>query len=196
MSDQGSYPWLFISIFLFFFSITQSCLTLCDLTRTVTHHASLSMGFPRQENHSGLPTPGDLPNPGIEPESLASPAWAGELFTTEPPVKPHPHPSILYGSSFSQLICDPQNLTSLPMWKLIFSLSLTPCSPKRQGPFIVLTPSRCTSHQICAKPSLWGSGSQLIQFFLKGDLCLKTVLVFTIGKGRYWRLVGGGQGCC
>ena len=32
--------------------------------------------------------PGDLPNPGIELLSLASPALAGRLFTTEPPGKP------------------------------------------------------------------------------------------------------------
>ena len=45
--------------------------------------APLSMGFPRQEYWNGLPfpTPGDLPNPGIEP---VSPALAGEFFTTEP----------------------------------------------------------------------------------------------------------------
>ena len=38
---------------------------------TVTHQASLSMGFSRQEYWSGLPfpSPGDLPNPGIEPTS-------------------------------------------------------------------------------------------------------------------------------
>jgi len=40
------------------------------------------MGFPRQEYWSGLPVPppGDLPNPGIRPES---PALAGRLFTAE-----------------------------------------------------------------------------------------------------------------
>ena len=40
--------------------------------------------FSRQEYWSGLsfPTPGDLPYPGTEPESLASPALAGEFFTT------------------------------------------------------------------------------------------------------------------
>ena len=45
------------------------------------------MGFLRQENWSGLPfpSPGGLPNPGIEP---ASPALAGGFFTTEPPGKP------------------------------------------------------------------------------------------------------------
>ena len=42
------------------------------------------MGFPRQENWSGLqfPPPGDLPDPGIKP---VSPSLAGGLFTTEPP---------------------------------------------------------------------------------------------------------------
>ena len=34
------------------------------------------------------PPPGNLPNPGIEPMSLASSALAGGLFTTEPPEKP------------------------------------------------------------------------------------------------------------
>ena len=38
---------------------------------TVAHQAPLSMGFPRQEYWSGLPfpSPGELPNPGIEPMS-------------------------------------------------------------------------------------------------------------------------------
>ena len=40
---------------------------------TVARQALLSTGFPRQEHRSGLPFPplGDLPNPGIEPRSLA-----------------------------------------------------------------------------------------------------------------------------
>ena len=46
--------------------------------------APLSMGFPRQEYWSGLPfpPPGDLPDPGIKPVSLVSPALAGGFFTT------------------------------------------------------------------------------------------------------------------
>ena len=50
---------------------------------TVAHQASLSMGFPRQEQWSRLqfPSPGDLPNPGIKPRSLT---LAGRFFTTEP----------------------------------------------------------------------------------------------------------------
>ena len=48
--------------------------------------ASLSMGISRQEHWSGLPfsPPRDLPDPGIEPRSLAPPALAGRFFTTEP----------------------------------------------------------------------------------------------------------------
>ena len=40
----------------------------------------------RQEYWSGLPfpLPGDLPNPGIEPAFLVSPALAGGFFTTDP----------------------------------------------------------------------------------------------------------------
>ena len=50
---------------------------------TVAHQASLSMGFSRQEYWSGLPCPppGDLPNPGIEPVTLTSPAMADSFFT-------------------------------------------------------------------------------------------------------------------
>ncbi|ELR53454.1 hypothetical protein M91_07156, partial [Bos mutus] len=48
------------------------------------HQAPLSMGFSRQEYWSGLPfpSPGDLPDPGIEPGSLTFPALAGKFFTT------------------------------------------------------------------------------------------------------------------
>ena len=42
------------------------------------------MGFSGPEYWSGLPcpSPGDLPDPGIEPVSLVSPALAGGFFTT------------------------------------------------------------------------------------------------------------------
>ena len=53
---------------------------------TVACQAPLSMRFPRQEYWSGLPfpSPGDLPDPGIEPMSLA---LLGGFFTTESPGK-------------------------------------------------------------------------------------------------------------
>ena len=54
---------------------------------TVAHQVLLPMEFSRQAYWSGLPfpTPGDLPDPGIEPTSLVSPALAGGFFTTVPP---------------------------------------------------------------------------------------------------------------
>ena len=53
---------------------------------TVAYQAPLSMGFSRQEYWSGLPfpSPGDLPNPGIEPEF---PAFQADALTSEPPGK-------------------------------------------------------------------------------------------------------------
>ena len=59
--------------------VIKSCLTLGTLTPwTVARQAPLSMGFPRQEFWSGLPfpSPGELPDPGIEPESPALQAEA------------------------------------------------------------------------------------------------------------------------
>ena len=60
---------------------TQSGLTLCN---SVAHEAPLSMESSRQKYWSGLPfpIPGNFPDPGIKPESLASPALAGRFFTT------------------------------------------------------------------------------------------------------------------
>ena len=50
----------------------------------VAYQAPPSMGFSRQEYWSGLPfpSPGDLPNPGIEP---GSPAFRADALTSEPP---------------------------------------------------------------------------------------------------------------
>ena len=49
--------------------------------------APLSMGFSRQEYGSGLPfpSPGDLPNPGIDP---GFPTLQADSLTSEPPGKP------------------------------------------------------------------------------------------------------------
>ena len=70
-----------------------SCVPLFVTLWTVAHQAPLSMGFSRQEYCSGLscPSPGDLPDPGVE---LASPALqvvsriVGRFFTSEPVGKP------------------------------------------------------------------------------------------------------------
>ena len=61
-----------------------SCVRLFVTLWTVACQMPLSMGFSRQEYWSGLsfPLPGDLPDPGIKPTSLMSPALAGGFFAT------------------------------------------------------------------------------------------------------------------
>ena len=53
--------------------VIQSCPTLWDPMDYIAHQAPLSMEFFKQEHWSGLPfpSPGDLPDPGIEPGSAA-----------------------------------------------------------------------------------------------------------------------------
>ena len=72
---------------------------------TAARQAPLSTGFPRQERWSGLPfpPPGDLPDPGIEPASPASPALAGGFFTTEPPREAHGKPHRLLWNTLNKM---------------------------------------------------------------------------------------------
>ena len=67
-----------------------SCVQLFATPWTVARQAPLSVGFSRQEYWSEVPfpTPGALPNPGMEAVSLVSPALAGGFFTTGPLEKP------------------------------------------------------------------------------------------------------------
>ena len=67
--------------------VTLSYPTLCDPMDFSLPDSSLSMEFSRQECWSGLPfsSPGDLPDPGIEPES---PALQAYCLSSEPPRKP------------------------------------------------------------------------------------------------------------
>ena len=64
---------------------------------TVAHQAPPSIGFSRQEHWSGLPfpSPGNLPDPGIEPRS---PAFQAVALTSEPPEKP------LYVGRYCQIL--------------------------------------------------------------------------------------------
>ena len=73
---------------------------LIAIPRTVAHQAPLCMGFSRKESWSGLPfpTPGDLPQPGIEP---MSPALAGDSL-----------PLCHLGSPFYILYISPREGTS------------------------------------------------------------------------------------
>ena len=63
----------------------QWCLTLCD-PMDIACQVPLFMGFSRQENWSGLPfpSPGDLPDTGLEP---LSPAPQADSLQSEPPGK-------------------------------------------------------------------------------------------------------------
>ena len=65
----------------------QLCPTLCDPGDCIARQAPLSVGFSRQEYWTGLPfpSPGDLPNPGVE---LRSPALQADFLLSEPPGKP------------------------------------------------------------------------------------------------------------
>ena len=67
----------------------QSVMSDFTTPQTVARQAPLSMGFPRQEYWSVLPSPslGDLPDPGIEP---GSPSFQADALTTGPPGKPKP----------------------------------------------------------------------------------------------------------
>ena len=68
--------------------LSHSVMSSCFVTPwTVARQAPLSMGFPRQEYWRGLsfPSPGNLPDPRIEP---MPPVSASGFFTTEPPGKP------------------------------------------------------------------------------------------------------------
>ena len=72
----------------------HSCPTLCD-PWTVAHQAPLSFGFSRQEYWSALtfPTPGDLPNPRIEPTSPMSLALQVDSFPLSHQGSPFPLPT-------------------------------------------------------------------------------------------------------
>ena len=63
--------------------VSRSVMSIFVSPWTVAHQVPLFMEFSRQEYWNGLPfpSPGTLPDPGIEP---ASPALASRLFVTEP----------------------------------------------------------------------------------------------------------------
>ena len=64
-----------------------SCVQLFETPWTIAYQVLLSKGFSRQEYWSGLqfPSPGDLPNPGIEP---GSPALQADSLLSKAPGKP------------------------------------------------------------------------------------------------------------
>ena len=94
----------------------QSCPTLCN-PMTIAPPGSCVWDFSRQEYWSGLPfpTPGDLPDPGIKPPSLALPALAGRFFSTSTTWEAHislQEPKLWLYSVVSK----ERNTLGLPWW--------------------------------------------------------------------------------
>ena len=84
---------------------------------TIAGQPPLSMGFSKQEYWSELPCtlPGDLPDPGIEPASLMSPALADKFFTTAAAAK---------SLSRVRLLATPWSRLCLGLWLLMIPTSL------------------------------------------------------------------------
>ena len=105
-----------------------------SLLWTVAYQASPSMGFSRQEYWSGLPfpSPGDLPNQGIEPRS---PTLQADALSSEPPGKPlvcvipYKLNSSKFGASRVRLPCYTlvQMLISLLRCSASLPVCLLPC---------------------------------------------------------------------
>ena len=64
-------------------SVSRSVVSILRHPMVCSPPGSSAHGFSRQEYWNGLPflPPGDLPDPGVEPTSLMSPALAGEFLT-------------------------------------------------------------------------------------------------------------------
>ena len=93
---------MFISVYLCMYMAVYTCMCVCVYvcvlvaqscwlfvtSWTVAHQTPLSVDFSRQEYWSGLlfPSPGDLPDLGIEP---GFPALQADSLLFEPPRKPH-----------------------------------------------------------------------------------------------------------
>ena len=98
---------------------------------TVARQAALSIGFSKQEYWSELPfpPPGDLPNPGTEPASLA---LAGRFFTTEAPGKLPSHKHTVFNISYVHMF----------VWIWIYHLFLLPWykfSEGRDGSYFIFS---------------------------------------------------------
>ena len=93
---------------------------------TVAYQALLSMGFSSQEYWSGLPfpSPGDLPNPGIEPWS---PALQTDALPSEPPGKPDFQDMVT--NTFSTRVLRPTPEVTEIFAKLFILVSQSPLPP-------------------------------------------------------------------
>ena len=108
-----------------------SCVHLFVNPWTLVLRAPLFMGFPMQEYWSELPfpSPGDLPEPGIEPTSLMSPTLACRFFTTDTTWEAHTMYSyIIYVNVLWHLVwCLPSSRTSCYEGSLVLHVYLFCC---------------------------------------------------------------------
>ena len=142
----------FYKIFLFYYIYAKSLsrVWLFAPPWTVAHEAPLTMGFPRQIYWSGLPfpSPGDLPDPGIEPMSLMFPAFSGRFFTTSATWEAHESESESEVAQSCPTLCDPTDC-SLPgssLHGIFLTQGLNPCLlcllPWQAGSLLLAPPGK------------------------------------------------------
>ena len=185
----------------------SSCVQLFATPWMVAHQAPLSMGLFRQEYRSGLPfpSPGDLPDPRIEPES---PALAGGFFTNVPLGKPTWYMSIfMYAHSYDLGYFGIQK--QLIRWTIMYLLDIfCPPSPRPQtASFNVIRKLEHVlsvledAQSLCGTPvwlpaqwlHRWHLGSQLAtDHLLWGTLVLRYVTKCDLKRSFHCKF----SGCC
>ena len=134
---------------------------------TVAHQASLAMEFSGQEYRSRLssPPPGNLPDPEIQPTSLASPALGGVFLTTGTTWETHSSISSFQSHSQDRLFATPWTTAHQA------SLSITNCrsQPKPMSISDAIQPSHPLVPFTSSPKTFPASGSfQMSQFFASG----------------------------
>ena len=116
---------------------------------TVAHQDPLSLGFSRQEYWSGLPClpPGDIPNPGMEPTSLISPALADRFFATSATWEAR---HLLYLSQISIVELSAVEVVLLLLDVFLQLVTLVPAGGKCLGHSV-----KTISHMLCLQTT-WG----------------------------------------
>ena len=154
--------------------------------QTVARQAPLSRAFSRQECWSGLPmpSPGDLPDPGMEPTSLSSPALAGRLFTTsatwQQPVQFSYSVVWLFATPWTAAHQASLSITnSRSLLKLMFIKSVMPSNHLILCHPLLLLPSTFPSIRV------FSNESALCIRWPKTDRCWVRTCLLT-GLGRRW----------
>ena len=148
---------------------------------TIALQGPLSMGFSRQEHWSGLPCPPleDLPDPRVEPASLASRALATRFFTTRTTWE-GPQLEVLTASSRGFAFSSPQTFL-LPL-KLSHCSSTSPRVNHLQTweslliPWIVSCMTHCHSLQQHSSHNSWWFQNRAFDVLFSPGLILHIIL--------------------